>query len=239
MSSMNEERLETVAIVDYGLGNLFSVKQACEHMGMRGIITFSSKEIRSADAVILPGVGAFGDAVASLRRLKLIDVLSEVAESGKILVGICLGMQLLMTESLEFGRHQGLDLIQGQVVAFENPTDDSGRSLKVPQVGWNRISPPGFEGETAVSSGAWKGSPLEGLRRGEYLYFVHSFYIIPEDDAVRLSNSQYGNIQFCSSLLHNNIFACQFHPERSGPQGLQIYRNLRSLVVQQAGRRAT
>ena len=236
---MNEERLVTVAIVDYGLGNLFSVKQACEHMGMRGIITSSSKEIRAADAVILPGVGAFGDAVASLRRLKLIDVLSEVSESGKILVGICLGMQLLMTESFEFGWHQGLDLIQGQVVAFENPADDSGRSLKVPQVGWNRISAPGFEGETAVSVGAWKGSPLEGLRRGEYMYFVHSFYTIPEDDAVRLSNSQYGNIQFCSSLLHHNIFACQFHPERSGAQGLQIYRNLRSLVVQQGGQRET
>jgi glutamine amidotransferase len=236
---MKEERSVTFAIVDYGLGNLFSIKHACEHTGIRTMITSSSSEIRGADALILPGVGAFGDAVASLRRLKLIDVLCEFAESGKILFGICLGMQLLMTESLEFGRHSGLNLIKGRVVPFEHPTSDSGGSLKVPQIGWNRISPHGSAGKTTVSGGAWNGSPLEGLQRGEYMYFIHSFYVVPEDDVVSLSNSQYGDIQFCSSLLHNNIFACQFHPERSGPQGLQIYRNLRSLAVQQTEKRET
>jgi len=222
-----------VAIVDYGLGNLFSVKHACEHAGTRATITSSKQEILQADAVILPGVGAFGDAMESLRKLDLISPLRETTMSQKPLIGICLGLQLLMTESYEFGRHRGLGIIAGPVVRFENPVGASGK-LKVPQVGWNRIFRRKDSQTPAEGDGAppdpWSGSPLTGLRDGEFMYFVHSFYAEPQDPAVVLSVSQYSHIEFCSSLRYGNIFAFQFHPERSGPQGLQIYQNVASLI---------
>ena len=206
-----------VAIVDYGMGNLFSVQQACQSVGLLPAITSSAREILDADAVILPGVGAFGDAMATLSQLGLVEVLRQVAGSGKPLLGVCLGMQLLMTESHEFGRHQGLGLIEGEVVRFETPRDGS-TILKVPQVGWNRIFRP--------AHGSWEQSCLEELRDGTFMYFVHSFYPKPVDPGVVLAVSRYGHIEFCSSLRHGNIMACQFHPERSGPQGLRIYRNV-------------
>lgn len=214
---MPETPMAQVAIVDFEMGNLFSVKQACEHVGMQAIITASARDLLAADAVILPGVGAFGDAMAMLTRRGLVDVLRDVAMSGTPLVGICLGLQLLMSESREFGRHKGLGLIEGEVVRFEGPRAGSD-SLKVPQVGWNRIVKTGH--------GSWDASPLEGLRDGEFMYFVHSYYAKPADERVVLAATRYGQIEFCSSLRFGNVFACQFHPERSGPQGLQIYRNL-------------
>lgn len=214
---MPETPMAQVAIVDFEMGNLFSVKQACEHVGMQAIITASARDLLAADAVILPGVGAFGDAMAMLTRRGLVEVLREVAGSGTPLVGICLGLQLLMSESREFGRHKGLGLIEGEVVRLEGPRTGSGL-LKVPQVGWNRI----FK----TVHGAWDSSSLEGLRDGEFMYFVHSYYAKPADERVVLAATRYGQIEFCSSLRFGNIFACQFHPERSGPQGLQIYQNL-------------
>lgn len=218
---------KTVAIVDYGMGNLFSVGQACCHVGLDAIITSSREEILSADAVILPGIGAFGDAMTTLNRLDLVGVLRDVAASGTPLIGICLGLQLLMTESFEFGRHQGLGMIPGQVVRFDNPTEGN-RKLKVPQVGWNRVHQVGFAGNGHVS--AWANSPLSGIADGEFMYFVHSYIVQPEDPAVTLSTSSYGQIQFCSSARIKNIFACQFHPERSGTEGLKIYRNLAAWI---------
>lgn len=237
---MAEETQVQIAIVDYGLGNLFSVKHACEHVGMQAIITSSPQEILGADAVILPGVGAFGDAMEALKRRDLISPLKETALSDKLLIGICLGMQLLMTESYEFGRHRGLGIIEGPVVRFENPIGPVGK-LKVPQVGWNRI----FAREnghlladrTRSDRDPWSGSPLQGLGDGEFMYFVHSFYAKPKESRVVLSISRYGHIEFCSSLRYRNIFASQFHPERSGPQGLQIYRNIASLIRAKKGTR--
>jgi len=213
-----------VAIVDYDMGNLFSVKHACESVGLKASITASRQEILAADAVILPGVGAFGDAMATLVRLQLVDVLRQVAVSGKPLVGICLGMQLFMTRSYEFGCHEGLGIIEGEVVRFESPAEGAAR-LKVPQVGWNHIH----------GNGAWKGSLLDGLQSGEFMYFVHSFYAIPADSRVVLSTTRYGHIEFCSSLSHGNVFACQFHPERSGPQGLRIYHNFAERIKVRVG----
>lgn len=210
-------RQASVAIVDYGLGNLFSVKHACAHAGMRAEVTSSKADILAADAVILPGVGAFGDAMANLRRLDLVEPLRDIAQSAKPLVGICLGMQLVMSESFEFGRYEGLGLVKGPVVRFEEPTE-GGRTLKVPQVGWNRVFP--------ARAGGWKGTLLEGVGEGEYMYFVHSFYAKPEDGAVVLSTSDYGHIEFCSALSRGNVTAFQFHPERSGPAGLRVYANL-------------
>lgn len=211
-----------VAIVDYSLGNLFSVKQACEHAGLQARVTHAAREILEAEAVILPGVGAFGDAMAALRRLDLVGPLREVASSDKPLLGICLGMQLFLTESYEFGRHRGLGLIPGEVVKFDTPLDSSGARLKVPQVGWNRIYRP----DGPAAGDPWAGSLLEGLAHGAYMYFVHSYYVQPDAPEVRLSLSRYGHIEFCSALKSGPILACQFHPERSGPEGLKVYENL-------------
>ncbi len=214
---MSEVPRPKVAIVDYGLGNLFSVKHACEHAGLEGNITSSHLDVLSADAVILPGVGAFGDAMASLRQLGLVNVLRDVGTSQKALVGICLGMQLFMSESYEFGCHRGLGIIEGDVVQFKDPTNGATR-LKVPHVGWNRICQTG--------NGPWSDSFLDGLSDGDFMYFVHSFYVRPADSRLVLTTTSYGDINFCSTLNRGNLFACQFHPERSGAQGLRIYRNL-------------
>jgi len=210
-----------VAIVDHGLGNLFSVKHACNKVGIDAEITNSKKEISHSDAVILPGVGAFGDAMRTLRRLDLIETLLEFALS-KPFMGICLGMQLLMSESPEFGCQEGLGIIKGKTIRFDNPTDDNGKILKVPHVGWNRVC--------QIHDQEWEDTLLKGLDNNEFMYFVHSFYIKPDDSDVVLSVSRYGNVEFCSSLRSKNIFACQFHPERSGEKGLLIYRNLLTLV---------
>jgi imidazole glycerol-phosphate synthase subunit HisF len=208
-----------VSIVDYGMGNLYSVKSACERVGLEARITSSSDEILAADAVILPGVGAFGDAMDSLKELDLVGTLKEAAGSSKPFMGICLGMQLILSDSYEFGHHKGLDIIKGSVTRFESPKDDSGRILKVPHVGWNAL----YWGRDA--NGGWKGSLLESLREGELMYFVHSFHAEPSDKRIVLSMSRYGDVHFCSSFQYGNVFACQFHPERSGSPGLSIYLN--------------
>lgn len=212
---MHDIRPAKVAIVDYGLGNLYSVQRACEHVGLQATITADRQALLRADAVLLPGVGAYGNAMETLHKLDLVRVLQDIAASDTLLVGICLGVQLLMTESYEFGRYDGLGIIAGSVVRFECPLEVS-RPLKIPQVGWNRIQ----------TTRPWRGTLLDEVRDGEYMYFVHSYIVQPEDPGVILSTSRYGHIEFCSSLGARNIFACQFHPERSGVQGLKIYRNL-------------
>ncbi len=220
---MSDLKPVKVAIVDYGLGNLYSVKHACTQMGLPAIITSSRQEILDADAVILPGVGAFRDAMNTLHQLDLVSVLRDMAASPKPLVGICLGVQLLMTESYEFGCHKGLGIIEGPVVRFRNPVEGM-RRLKIPQIGWNHIYKV-VPGEDATRD-PWTDTLLAGLADEEYMYFVHSFIVQPQDASVVLSVSRYGHIEFCSSLQYRNVFACQFHPERSGVEGLKIYRNL-------------
>ena len=210
-----------VAIVDIGLGNLFSVKRACEHVGLGATVTSSRDIVLAADAVILPGVGAFGDGMRTLNRLDLAGPLKEVAASDKPLIGICLGMQLLMTESSEFGKHKGIGIFDGPVVRFNS-------NSKVPQIGWNRI----------YHNTDRSGPILTGVESGEFMYFVHSYYAIPRDSSTVLTTTRYGEIEFCSSLARRNVFAFQFHPERSGPKGLQVYRNLFRLVrAQKEGQR--
>lgn len=207
-----------VAIVDYGMGNLFSVQQACTSVGLNAIVTNSKKDILAADAVILPGVGAYSDAMSTLHRLDLVNVLRDIAKSPKLLVGICLGLQLLMTESYEFGHHKGLGIIEGPVVPFDAP-EENGRILKVPQIGWNRIFQP-------TAGLRWHGTLFDGVTDGEYMYFVHSYIVQPQDSTVILANSRYGNIEFCSGIQLPNVFACQCHPERSGVEGIKVYQNL-------------
>ena len=216
-----------IAIVDYGMGNLFSVQQACETAGLGVIITSSRVEISAADGVVLPGVGAFGVAMETLNRLDLVSALRDYAASGKPLLGICLGMQLLMTESQEFGVHRGLGIVDGEVVRLEE-AEEGGRRLKIPQVGWNRIHSPCPDGLGGPEN--WRGTPLQGLSDGEFMYFVHSFHAEPQDNSGVLSTTQYGPGEFCSSFTYGSIAACQFHPERSGPKGLQIYQNLARMI---------
>ncbi len=211
-----------VAVVDYGLGNLFSIGRACEHVGMDAVVTARKDEILRADVVVLPGVGAFGDAMATLRRLDLVEVLRDVARSNTPLVGICLGIQLLMGESHEFGVHAGLGIIDGPVVCLERAQEGS-RRLKVPQVQWNRIFAPTGGPPDGT---AWRDTPLAGIAPGEFMYFSHSFHARPSDPSVVLAVSRYGDIEFCAALRRGNVFACQFHPERSGAAGLQLYRNV-------------
>ena len=218
--SMFDSRPVKVAIVDYGLGNLFSVKHACIQAGIQPLITSSKQEILNAEAVILPGVGAFGDAMTALQKFDLVSVLKDIAETDKPLIGICLGMQLLMSESYEFGWHEGLDIIKGTVKRFENPNEGE-KCLKVPQVGWNRV----------YQFREWVDTPLAHLANGEFMYFVHSYCVYPENQQVILSVTQYGNLKFCSSLIRGNLFACQFHPERSGQAGLRIYHRLRETIA--------
>jgi glutamine amidotransferase len=213
-----------IAIVDFGMGNLFSVAQACRTVGLGPVITDDPKVVETADGVIVPGVGAFGDAMSVLRSRGLVEALHRVAESGKPLFGICLGMQLFMNESEEFGRHAGLGLIGGSVRKL--PAEHNGSRVKVPQVGWNHVSP--------VRPGAWVGSVLEGVAPDTYAYFVHSYYVAPADERVVLGLTTYGGLRYCSALGSDNVHAFQFHPEKSGDEGLAIYRNMAKLVQQVA-----
>ncbi len=209
-----------VAIVDYGRGNLFSVAQACLHVGLDPHITGSPKEIEGAAAVIIPGVGAFGDAMDTLARLDLVGVLRTVASSETPLLGICLGAQLLFEESEEFGTHKGLGIVPGHVVPFDRPREGN-RALKVPHVGWNRISR-----SSSASANSWDETLLAGQGDDAFMYFVHSYIMQPESDDIVLSLSTYGDVKFCSGLVSGKVTAFQFHPERSGPEGLRIYQRL-------------
>ena len=202
-----------ICIIDYKLGNLFSVNQALINIGLDVVISSDKETILNADALVLPGVGAFGDAMNHLRNLDLIGPIKNAVTSNKPLLGICLGLQLLFSESEEFGLVKGLDIIKGKVTKFDS-INLEGNKIKVPQIGWNNISP--------LENKIWENTPLQNITKEEYLYFVHSYYIVPEEN-VGLSVTNYDGHKYVSSILKNNIFACQFHPEKSGKVGLQIY----------------
>jgi glutamine amidotransferase len=216
---MRDPDSPAVAIIDYGMGNLFSVRQACECVGIKPVITADRSVIDSSDALILPGVGAFGDAMDCLQRMDLVSSIRDFISSGKPFMGICLGLQLLMSYSEEFGVHKGLDIIKGKVVRFPDK-DDEGKKNKVPQVGWNRIYL-----NSHNSNGGWDITPLSGTNNSEFMYFVHSYYAVPDDKGLVLSTSRYGGTEYCSSLLYKNVFAVQFHPEKSAAEGIEIYKN--------------
>ncbi len=205
------------------MGNLFSIKQACAHVGLETFITSDAQEIKMADAVILPGVGAFGNAMEHLKEKDLIKTIHEVIAQGKPFFGICLGMQMLMSESEEFGRHKGLDIIPGRVIRF--PSRGAKENvIKVPQVGWNQV----------YLADQFKLNPERScwsdLANGEYMYFVHSYYVIPQNSNVVALETVYEDVKYCSGLVKNNIFATQFHPEKSADKGIKIYQNWAKLV---------
>jgi len=212
-----------VAIIDYQMGNLFSVKNACDHVGFDALITSNRQNILRADAAILPGVGAFKKAMDNLGSLGLLSLIRDFIASGKPFMGICLGMQLLFGESEEFGVRSGLNVIEGRVVKFPSKTVQ-GEKVKVPHIGWSGVfCPPGNEVK-------WEQSPLGRVYPGDYMYFVHSFYPVPNDEKVILSVTNYREIAFCSSIIKDNVFATQFHPEKSAAVGLKIYSHWGSLI---------
>lgn len=209
-----------IAIIDYGMGNLRSVEKALQKLGHPARVTSDPGEIAAAERVILPGVGAFGAAMAHLNAPRegggtLAGAAREAAESGKPILGICLGMQLLLSESEELGTHRGLDLVPGKVVRFDNRGDVT---LKIPHMGWNALH---FPRRTAL---------FAGLEEGAQVYFVHSFYCVPEDAGVAAATCTHG-VSFCAALAKDNLHACQFHPEKSGAAGLRILDNFARLPV--------
>jgi imidazole glycerol-phosphate synthase subunit HisH len=202
-----------IAIVDYGMGNLRSVQKGFERAGWAAVVTRDAGQIDSARGVVLPGVGAFSACMENLRRFGLVEPIRETVERQKPFLGICLGLQLLFSESEEFGSQEGLNLFRGKVVGFR-PAEN----LKVPHMGWNQI-------EKKLNSPF-----LEGLSSGDYVYFVHSFYVVPEDSSLIATTTAYGGA-FVSSITTDRLFACQFHPEKSQELGLRILCNFGQFVA--------
>lgn len=212
-----------VAIVDFDLGNLFSVAQACRKTGIAAEITNDPKAVARADALILPGVGGFPKAMESLKRRGLIAPVKDAAAEGKPIIGICLGMQLLMESSTEFGHTPGLGLIEGNVVKLPEIAGDNGRNLPIPNVGWSPIAP--------VRNGLpWKATPLGETTPGAMFYFVHSFFVQPKRTQDELASTGFGTATICVALGRGNIFGMQFHPERSGTTGLNVYKTIDRLT---------
>ena len=207
-----------IAVIDYGMGNLRSVQKALEFVGAKVIVTHDPDLILSADSVVLPGVGAFKDCMANLNKLSLIDPIRKFIDSGKPFLGICLGLQVLFEESEEYGPVPGLGILPGKVVKFIDGSSDTrkGPQIKIPHMGWNQIK-------------VKKSAPLfAGVGDSPYFYFVHSYYVVPEDPEMVATVTYYG-IEFVSGIQHKNIYAFQFHPEKSQTLGLSILERFSNL----------
>jgi glutamine amidotransferase len=205
--------MRSIAIIDYGMGNLRSVQKGLERVGYAVEVTRDPARIEAANGVVLPGVGAFGACMDNLRTYGLIDTVRHVITRGTPFLGICLGMQLLFDESEEFGRVPGLGIFPGRVVRFpEMP------GLKVPHMGWNQIRK--------------QGEPphLRGIDDGAFVYFVHSYYVVPADPSLSATTTEYG-IEFTSAIARDNVFATQYHPEKSQTVGLKILENFGGIVA--------
>jgi glutamine amidotransferase len=200
-----------IAILDYGMGNLRSVQKGFEKVGHQAVVTSDPAQVAAAEKVVLPGVGAFEDCIAELRRRDLVRSVHEAIDAGKPFLGICLGLQLLFDVSYENGRHEGLGIFPGEVVRFDLP-----REYAVPHMGWNQLS-------------IRRPAPiLDGVAAGTYVYFVHSYYVVPNDAEVIATETDYGK-PFCSMVWRDNVFATQFHPEKSQAEGLRILKNFAEL----------
>lgn len=202
-----------VTIVDYGVGNISSVRRAFEHFGAAVTVANSPEDILQADRVVLPGVGAFSDGMAELKQRGLVDPIRAFVAFGRPFLGICLGMQMMLESSEEFGRHEGLGLIPGRVVAIP-ATGADGTPHKVPHTGWNKLIMPG--------NNRWQRSLLEQTVPGSSVYFVHSFAVIPDRPEHRLADCDYNGRVICAAVSSGSAFGCQFHPEKSAAVGLEI-----------------
>lgn len=207
---MNQLR---VTVIDYGIGNIFSVRRALERCGAHVTLSDDPARIEAAPRLVLPGVGAFADGMRGLRERGLIEPIRRFAATGKPLLGICLGMQMLASVSEEFGEHVGLGLIPGRVVAVPNQTTD-GQSQKIPHVGWNGL---------VVPHGAiWDDTLLRDTPEGTAVYLVHSYAVMPDDESQVLAECSYGGHSIVAAVRSSNVTGCQFHPEKSGPAGLRM-----------------
>ena len=198
-----------IAVIDYEMGNLKSIYKCLKYLNVDSSITSDPNMILNADGVILPGVGAFGDAIKHLKEKNLLNIIRQVANEGKPLLGICLGLQLLFATSSEMGNFKGLNLIKGEVILFE-----VGKVTKVPHIGWNNVDIQNLDHFL-----------VQGIPNNSYFYFVHSFYSVPENEENILGLTKYGDIEFCSIASKDNVIATQFHPEKSSEYGIKIYQN--------------
>jgi glutamine amidotransferase len=201
-----------IAIIDYGMGNLRSVQKGFERVGHEAIVTADPKVVLEADKVVLPGVGAFRDCMRNLEEGGFVEPILKVIEDGRPFLGICVGMQLLLTDSVEFGLYQGLNVIPGHVLRFPDGMVENGEALKVPHMGWNQLS-------------IRRPAPiLAGIEDGTNVYFVHSYFEMPDDESVVAATATYG-VKFCAALWKDNVMATQFHPEKSQDVGLRMLKN--------------
>ncbi|EAQ77444.1 imidazole glycerol phosphate synthase subunit HisH [Blastopirellula marina] len=196
-----------ITIIDYQMGNLRSVQKAIEKVGHQAVISSDAQEIAQADHLILPGVGAFEDAIAEIRRRDLVGPIKDHIAAGKPLLGICLGLQMLFDVGYEGGEHEGLGIVPGKVVRFQVP-----RELKVPHMGWNQVT---FRHKPPI---------FAGIEDQTHFYFVHSYYVVPTDEAVVAIEATYDK-PFCAAIWRDNLVATQFHPEKSQASGLQVLKN--------------
>ncbi|MEN6497934.1 MAG: imidazole glycerol phosphate synthase subunit HisH [Thermoguttaceae bacterium] len=196
-----------IAIIDYGMGNLRSVQKGFEKVGHQATITSDPEQVLTADKVVLPGVGAFEDAIAELRRRELVEPILKAFDSGKPFLGICLGLQLLFETSYENGQHKGLGVLAGDVVRFQLPEEYS-----IPHMGWNQLQ---IRHPAPI---------LEDIPESTHFYFVHSYYVVPRDPEVIAVEAEYGK-PFCAMVWRDNLFATQFHPEKSQVWGLRMLKN--------------
>ncbi|MBF0117351.1 MAG: imidazole glycerol phosphate synthase subunit HisH [Desulfobacterales bacterium] len=212
-------KTSVVTIVDYGAGNLFSVVRAFRYLGATVVITADPKATIKASKIILPGVGAFGAAMEAMRSRGLDEAVCAFAAKGKPILGICLGMQLLFESSVEFGFHKGLALAKGSVKKIDLLKNNDSYNIKVPHIGWNSVL-------SNVEKDHYESNPLmKSVSNGSFFYFVHSYVVNPVDMQTVIATTTYGQQCFCSVFNRNNIFGCQFHPERSGEVGLKVYKN--------------
>jgi len=203
-----------ISIVDYGIGNLLSVARAFEKCGGEVDFVDSPGGIEAAGKLVLPGVGAFAKGMDGLRERGIVGALRQYARSGRPLLGICLGMQLLVDVSEEFGEHEGLGLIPGRVKAIE-PTALDGTPHKIPHIGWNALQP-------SALSRSWSQTILSMVKPGSFAYFVHSFAVVPDSDEHRLADTDYDGRRVSAAVQYENVYGCQFHPEKSGATGLRV-----------------
>ncbi len=219
-----------VTVIDYGIGNVLSVTRAFEHCGAEVELTCVPERIRDAEILVLPGVGAFADGMKGLRDRGLVEPIRRFAEKERYFLGICLGMQMMMDESEEFGNCEGLGLISGKVAEIERTTLE-GLPHKIPHIGWNGLTLP-----ADADKARWDNTILTGMDEGETVYFVHSFTAFPEDPRNRLADAFYGGRLISAAIQKGTLYGCQFHPEKSGRAGLTILKNFLKLHAMDSGR---